>query len=113
MADDHEEFEPRLGRSKAGGAQKKTLHRILAAANLARGAGIGGQAGKGFSGSRTGAGAGVGRLLGRRDRFAAFRQRRVTVKSRIVRLAGKGVAGAKAHLHYLMRDGTTRPYASR
>ncbi|RUW95145.1 DUF3363 domain-containing protein, partial [Mesorhizobium sp. M8A.F.Ca.ET.059.01.1.1] len=43
-----------------------------------------------------------------RDRHAAFRQRRVIVKARIVKLAGKGAAGARAHLRYIQRDGVTR-----
>ena len=61
-----------------------------------------------FDGSRIGRGSGVGRVLGSRDKFAAFRQRRVIVKSRIVKLAGKGVQAARAHLRYVERDGTTR-----
>src|SRR3546814_11929453 len=39
---------------------------------------------------------------------AAFRRRRVIVKARIVSLRGKGFDGAKAHLRYVERDGTTR-----
>lgn len=34
--------------------------------------------------------------------------RRVVVKARFVKLAGKGAKGALAHLRYLQRDGTTR-----
>ena len=62
----------------------------------------------GFSGARIGRGSGVGRLLGSGDRFAYARARRVIVKTRIVRLSGKGAAGAVAHMRYLQRDGTTR-----
>lgn len=47
-------------------------------------------------------------MLAARDLFAAFRTRRVIVKSRIVRLAGKGASAAAAHLRYVQRDGTTR-----
>jgi hypothetical protein len=61
-----------------------------------------------FDGSRIGRGSGVGRVLGSRDRYAAFRARRVIIKSRIVKLAGKGFAAAHAHLRYVERDGTTR-----
>jgi type IV secretory pathway VirD2 relaxase len=109
MATD-DDFEPRLGRAKRrGGKQhRKFLHTVLAATNLARGgAAIGGRR-RGFTGSRVGRGAGVGRVLSARDRYAAFRQRRVIIKSRIVRLAGKGMNGARAHLRYIERDGTTR-----
>ncbi len=57
---------------------------------------------------RIGRGAGVGRVLGARDRYAAFRQRRVIVKTRVIKLAGRGTTSARAHLRYLQRDGVTR-----
>lgn len=107
---DHDSFEPRLGRirNQRGKQARRYLGRVLAATNLARG-GAASPAGKsGFSGSRTGRGAGVGRMLASRAGYAASRQRRVIVKARIVRLAGKGGTGAAAHLRYLQRDGTTR-----
>ena len=47
------------------------------------------------------------RVLGARDRYAAFRARRVIVKSRIVKLKGK-LDAAAAHLRYIQRDGVTR-----
>lgn len=105
MSDD-DDFKPKLGniRSRGSKSGRKFLHQVLAASNLARGGG-----GKSnFSGSRIGRGAGVGRVLASRDRYAAFRQRRVIIKSRIVRLAGKGMNGARAHLRYIQRDGVTR-----
>ncbi|GAA4779387.1 relaxase/mobilization nuclease RlxS [Stakelama sediminis] len=110
MADD-EDFEPRLGRMRAGGRGKrarKFLHRVLAAANLARGGVPFTSRKSGFTGSRIGRGAGVGRVLSARDRYAAFRRRRVIVKARTVRLKGKGLQAAQAHLRYVERDGTTR-----
>jgi type IV secretory pathway VirD2 relaxase len=61
-----------------------------------------------FDGSRIGRGAGVGRVLSSRDRHAGLRSRRVVVKTRLVRLAGKGLGGAGAHLRYIQRDGVTR-----
>jgi len=105
MSDD-DDFKPKLGKPRAGGSKsgRKFLHQVLAASNLARG-GVGKS---NFSGSRIGRGAGVGRVLASRDRHAAFRQRRVIIKSRIVKLAGKGMNGAKAHLRYIQRDGVTR-----
>ncbi|MGQ2929813.1 MAG: hypothetical protein ACT6Q3_05020, partial [Sphingopyxis sp.] len=107
---DDDDFEPRLGRMRARGKSrgKKYLHRILAAANLAGVVVNGSRRRTRFDGSRIGRGSGVGRVLGRRDKFAAFRQRRVIVKSRIVKLAGKGAQAARAHLRYVERDGTTR-----
>jgi type IV secretory pathway VirD2 relaxase len=57
---------------------------------------------------RIGRGGAMAAALISRDRFAAFRQRRVVVKARIVKLAGKGMDGAQAHLRYLQRDGVTR-----
>lgn len=105
-----EEFEPRLGKMRARGKPrgKQYLHRVLAAANLA-GVAVGTlRRGGRFDGNRIGRGSGVGRILASRDKFAAFRQRRVIVKSRIVKLAGKGAQAAAAHLRYVERDGTTR-----
>jgi type IV secretory pathway VirD2 relaxase len=110
MADD-DDFEPQLGRMRGtgkGGRQRKFLHRVLAAANLARGGAPVRSRRSGFTGSRIGRGAGVGRVLSSRDRYAAFRQRRVIVKARLVRLGGKGFGAAQAHLRYVERDGTTR-----
>ncbi|UIJ44768.1 DUF3363 domain-containing protein [Sphingomonas cannabina] len=103
-----EEFEPHLGRMRASSGQRPRsyLSRVLAAANLARAASPGAR--RGFAGSRLGRGAGVGRVLAARDRFAAWRRRRVIVKARLVRLAGKGFEGARAHLRYIQRDGVTR-----
>lgn len=105
MADD-DDFKPRLGKIRSRGSKggRKFLHQVLAASNLAHSGG-----GKSnFSGSRIGRGVGAGRVLASRDRYAAFRQRRVIIKSRIVKLAGKGMNGARAHLRYIQRDGVTR-----
>ncbi|MGF7150098.1 type IV secretory pathway VirD2 relaxase [Sphingomonas zeicaulis] len=103
-------FEPELGRMRAlGDGRLRFRNRVLAASNLARGSGRSSVARKAaFSGSRAGRGAGAGRLLSARDRHAAFRARRVLVKTRLVKLAGKGAAGAAAHLRYIQRDGVTR-----
>jgi len=109
MSDDYD-FEPRLGRMRAKGSKKarKFLSKVLAAANLARGGTTGPSRRAHFDGSRIGRGSGVGRVLASRDRYAAFRARRVIIKSRIVKLAGKGFAAARAHMRYIERDGTTR-----
>lgn len=110
MADENE-FEPRLGRMRSTGGKRlrKYLGRVLAATNLARGgAALFGSHGKGFSGSRIGRGAGIGRVLAGRGSRAAYGARRVILKASIVKLAGKGTGAAIAHLRYLQRDGTTR-----
>ncbi len=107
MSDD-EDFRPRLGRMRARGTKRgrKYLGRILAATALA--GGIKQMGRSRFDGSRIGRGAGIGRVLGSRDRLAGLRARRVIIKSRIVRLAGKGVQNAQLHLRYIQRGGVTR-----
>jgi type IV secretory pathway VirD2 relaxase len=67
-----------------------------------------GEASRRFDGSRIGRGAGIGRVLRSGDRHAGMRSRRVVVKARLVKLLGKGLAGASAHLRYIQRDGVTR-----
>lgn len=106
-----DDFEPHLGRlrSRPPKRARRYLQRVLAAANLARGgAAFAGRVGERSAGGRIGRAAGVGRLLASRGRMSALERRRVVVKTRIVRLAGKGANAAAAHLRYLQRDGTTR-----
>ena len=90
-----------------GRAEKRFLHSVLAATNLAGGSGRTRRSGR-FDGSRIGRGSGTGRMLATRGPNAMVYRRRVIIKSRIVRLAGKGMAGARAHVRYVERDGTTR-----
>ncbi len=47
-------------------------------------------------------------MLASRDRYAAFRTRRVVIKTWLIKLAGQGLKGAGTHLRYLQRDGVTR-----
>ena len=108
MSGDADDFEPRLGkmRSTSGKKARKYLGRLLAAGIAAAGGARAGR--KGFDGSRISRGTAAGRLLASRgtgDRFAA---RRVIVKTRLVRLGGKGLDAARAHLKYIQRDGVTR-----
>ncbi|WP_353642518.1 relaxase/mobilization nuclease RlxS [Mesorhizobium sp. WSM2239] len=105
MKDD--EFKPRLGKIRSNGSKAGTRYanQLRSAINRAGGKH---QRGARFSGSRAGRGGAVATLLKSRDRHAAFRQRRVMVKARIVKLAGKGIDGARAHLRYIQRDGVTR-----
>jgi len=104
MSDD--DFEPKLGRIGKAKRSRRYLGLVVAAA--ARAGKATGKRGRRFDGSRIGRGAAVGRLLSSRDRYAAFRTRRAVVKTRLVRLGGKGIAGARAHLRYLQRDSVTR-----
>ena len=104
MTDD-DDFTPRLGRIGGRGKEARYLALVVRAARrrgkrpAARG---------GVDGSRIGRGASVARVLSSRDRLAAFRSRRVIVKMRLAKLAGQGMAGARAHLRYVQRDGVTR-----
>lgn len=106
-----DDFKPRLGKVRSLGGKKgrRYLQRVLHAVALAGSRARFGQArGTQFHGNRIGRGSGVGRVLASRDRHAAYRQRRVIIKSRIVKLAGKGMKAAQAHLRYIQRDGVTR-----
>lgn len=104
---DEDAFEPRLGRMRAKGSKRgrKYLQRVLQAAALVT---TGRSSRSGFTGARIGRGSGIGRVLASRDGLGPWRQRRVVIKARFVRLAAKGTAAARAHLRYLQRDGTTR-----
>lgn len=110
MSDD-DEIEPRLGKLRSTPVRRgrSYMSQVLQAANLAGGIKSAGGRRSRFHGNRSGVGVGVGRVLASRDRFAASRQRRVMVKSRIVRLdRAKGIDAARAHLRYIQRDGVTR-----
>ena len=101
-------FTPKLGRIRAKGGKKakRFLHQVLAATALA--GGNGGKKLSGFTGARLGRGASMARIMASRDRLSGYRSRRGIMKARIVRLGGKGLANAHAHLRYVERDGTTR-----
>ena len=107
----NDDFEPRLGKPRALGSKqgKSYLSKVLRSAMLASG-GTFGKAPRraGFTGARIGKGAGVGRVLAARDRFLAYRARRVIVKFSIPKLSGKGIAAARAHMRYVQRDGVSR-----
>ncbi len=101
MARDNE-FDLEIG--PIGRQERGYMQRVLHSATLA---GVKGIRSK-FHGSRVGRGSGVGRVLSSRNRYAAFHSRRVVTKARVARLAGKGLAAARAHLRYIQRDGVTR-----
>ena len=98
-------FRPKLGKTSGRDSGKRYAYQLRAAINRA-----GGKISRkgGFSGKRIGRGSATVAQMLQRDRFAACRQRRVIVKARIVKLAGKGMDGAAAHLRYVQRDGMTR-----
>jgi len=101
-------FEPKLGKIGSQGSKRgqRYLQQVLKAMALAGARTRAGSAR--FHGSRVGRGAGVGRVLASRDCYAAFRVRRVIIKSRIVKLKGQGLKAARLHLRYIQRDGVTR-----
>ncbi|MPZ36417.1 MAG: DUF3363 domain-containing protein, partial [Rhodospirillales bacterium] len=103
---DHE-FEPRLGRIGNRAVRSAFLRDVAKAVGRAGGRPHALLRRAGLLG-RIGRGAGVGRVLGARDRYAAFRHRRVIVKTRVIKLAGRGSTPARVHLRYLQRDGVTR-----
>lgn len=105
MAGD-DDFEPRLGRIRSGGSKRGAgyLRRVFKAVALA---GARSSTSR-FQGNRIGRGAGAGRVLLQRDRYAAFRTRRVVIKTRVVKFKGQGLKAAQLHLRYIQRDGVTR-----
>ena len=99
-------FTPKLGRIRSGQARHERRYLQDVLKGVAR-AGASSKGRGSFSGKHGGRGSGIGRVLAGRDRHAAFRSRRVVVKSRIVKLQGK-LDAARAHLRYVQRDGVTR-----
>lgn len=105
-----DDFQPRLGKLRVRGSprRRRYLQHVLRAVARAGGRFQHRAAGRrGFRGSRLGRGAAIGHALAARDRYAGHLQRRVVIKSRIVKLAGKGLDATKAHLRYVQRDGVT------
>lgn len=101
-----DEFQVWLGHVGKERPMRQDLHRAINQASGGRRS-----AGKGrsqFTGNRIGRGGALGRMLGGSGYGDAARARRVIVKARFVKLAGKGMKAAVAHLSYLQRDGTTR-----
>src|SRR5689334_3748036 len=104
-----DDFTPRLGRQKNRGKGKRArryLSRVIAGAIPS--AKKASARSRRFDSSRIGRGASMARVLSSRDRLAAFRARRVAVKTRVARLGSKGIGAARAHLRYIQRDGVTR-----
>lgn len=102
-----DDLEPRLGRigNRPRRGSERYLGKVTAAAARAGGLKPGRRR---FDGSRIGRGSAIGRLLSKRASNTRFAGRRAVVKTRLVRLGGKGVTGARTHLRYLQRDSVTR-----
>jgi type IV secretory pathway VirD2 relaxase len=99
-------FEPHLGKiGNRGSGSRRYAHQVLAAIN--REGGRRGSRSR-YTGSRTGRGGSMAAVLASRDRYASYRVRRVIVKARIIKLGGKGLDSAHAHLRYIQREGVTR-----
>jgi type IV secretory pathway VirD2 relaxase len=100
-----DDFKPRLGRMRSGGGRKglSYFRRVLQAVAQAGGNPRGSLARSRGGSGRIGRGAGIGHALA-----ASQRQRRVVIKTRIVRLRGNGLDAARLHLRYIQRDGVTR-----
>jgi type IV secretory pathway VirD2 relaxase len=103
-----DDFEPKLGKIRSRGTKRGRRYLQQVLRSLARAGGrplSRGSRRNAFSGSRIGRGAGAGRVL--RDHYAAFRTRRVVIKTRIVKLGPQGTKTARLHLRYIQRDGVT------
>ncbi|SNS88338.1 Type IV secretory pathway, VirD2 components (relaxase) [Sphingomonas laterariae] len=104
---DDDGFEPRLGRARQQQARGRRtfLGSVVMQANRMASDKAGA---KRFGGSQFARGAATGKLLGRRGRRLGSDARRVVIKTRLIRLTPRTIAGAAAHMRYLERDGVTR-----
>ena len=102
-------FKPKLGRIRwrSGKRGRTYLQRVLQSAGLA-GPGFKRVGSSAFSGARVGRGAGQGTRAALRQGSGVTGRRRVIIKTRIVKLKGHGIGGARAHLKYIQRDGVSR-----
>lgn len=120
--DDDDVFRPRPGRVRAdhqGGKATKSFFSKVRKVARQQGAGVPSGAGRGARSDKTGGKSSRGVQRGRGAAFVRSRSlgrgwshrqpgaRRVVVKARFVRAAGKG-GRAAAHLRYIQRDGTAR-----
>ena len=111
MAPPDDPFEPKLGKIRAQKPKVPKSFRSKVLHATARSGGLksvpNGSVKPRPAASKRGRGAGVGRVLTAAPGKPA-RTRRVVVKARYVKLAGKGLKAAVAHLKYIQRDGVTR-----
>jgi type IV secretory pathway VirD2 relaxase len=110
---DDDIFKPKLGRMRSlGNAKAKSyLNRVLHHVSSASASGFGLARSNRFTGSRIGRGNDMLRRYRAGYRFGPA-SRRVVIKSRIIKLAGRGastgLAAARAHLRYVQRDGVSK-----
>lgn len=103
-----DEFEAKLGRMRAQEPKMPKSHRTRVVRAVQRAGGFkGGSSGRRQMPAGYGRGAGVAHVL-KGAGMKGSRARRVVVKARFIKLAGKGARAAAAHLSYLKRDGVTR-----
>jgi hypothetical protein len=110
MANRDDKFEPRLGRIGARDTNLRSHYLRDINRDVARAGRRHSTSGshRAFQGSRLGRGAGVGSVQASRDRYAAFRTRHVVIKTRLIKLAGRGLNGSRAHPRYLQPDSVPR-----
>ncbi|WP_417462960.1 DUF3363 domain-containing protein [Kordiimonas sp.] len=110
---DDDIFKPKLGRMRSrGNAKAKSyLNRVLHQVSSASASGFGLARSNRFMGTRIGRGNDMLRRHHAGLRFGPA-SRRVVIKSRIAKLAGRGasagLAAARAHLRYIQRDGVSK-----
>jgi type IV secretory pathway VirD2 relaxase len=110
MAGEDDDFIAQIGKIGSGKRGRLTpgrnlISRVTRAANLARGGRVSARGSSGFTGRRSGRAYIDGVMLKSRSSATL---RRVMVKSRIVKLSGRAIGGAAAHMRYIQRDGVTR-----
>lgn len=112
---DDDIFKPKLGRMRSRGNAKARsyLNRVLHQVSSASASGFGLARSNRFTGTRIGRGNGMLRRHRAGYRFGPA-SRRVVIKSRIVKFAGRGasteLAAARAHLRYIQRDGVSKEH---
>src|SRR3546814_14845914 len=88
-----DEFEPRLGRMRANGSKRTQKYLSMVVAAARRSGARSGIRNRRFDGSRIGRGASLARVLASGDRHAAFRLRRVVLKTGLVTRSEAGRVG--------------------
>ena len=106
--DNDDDFKPKLGRSRdlSRKSGKRYVTRVLNAVGKKNARFRGPQKSSGFTGRNIGRGNHTAAFRTRGE--ARFRQRRVVIKARFVKLAGDGFRKARAHLQYVQRDGVSQ-----
>ena len=103
------DFKPKLGRLRDLGRSsgKRYVTRVLNAVGKKNARFHGPKHTHGFTGRNIGRGNHAA-ALGKRGGQARFRQRRVVIKARFIKMVGSGFAKAGAHLRYVQRDGVSK-----